>query len=108
MTRLGRLENASGPFWTFSFTYDKVGNRRSVTQDGLDYQYNYLTGSNKLQQITGLNPMTFRQDAAGNTTVMGTRTLVYNQANRLMRVEEGSSVLGGYDYNVVPEKGSRY
>jgi len=61
--------------------------------------YTYLTGTNKLASITGLNPIFFAYDDNGNTTAIGDKTLIYNHNNRLIRVEENSLVLGEYTYN---------
>ena len=96
---LNRLTSATGPYGTIGYTYDRVGNRMTRTKDGQTDTYTYIAGTNKLQEITGPNPTTFTHDANGNITGMGGKTLVYNQKNRLIRVEEGSDVLGEYGYN---------
>ncbi|MBW1717784.1 MAG: RHS repeat protein, partial [Deltaproteobacteria bacterium] len=95
-----RLTSAEGRYGMISYTYDDVGNRltRTVNDDTEDY-YTYLTGTNKLDQISGANPTSFAYDANGNITAIGTNTLFYNQNNRLIRVEENSLVLGEYTYN---------
>lgn len=44
-----RLNSASGPYGSKSWTYDGVGNRASETNAGVLDTYNYPTTSNKLQ-----------------------------------------------------------
>ena len=41
----------------------------------------------------------FSHDANGNISAIDGRTFVYNQNNRLIRVEEGLDILGEYTYN---------
>jgi RHS repeat-associated protein len=96
---LNRLTDATGRYGVIGYTYDKVGNRLTRTINGETETYNYVTGTNQLQEIIGANPTTFAYDANGNTTGIGNRVLFYNQNNRLVRVEENSSVLGEYTYN---------
>jgi len=96
---LNRLMSATGPYGTISYTYDKVGNRLTRTADGQTDTYTYFSGTNKLQAITGPNATSFAYDFNGNVTAMGAKTFVYNQNNRLIRVEEGGNVLEEYTYN---------
>jgi len=76
-----------------------VGNRLTRTVNGETENYSHIPGANKLQEITGANPTSFTYDANGNITGIGNRVLVYNQNNRLIRVEENSNILGTYTYN---------
>jgi RHS repeat-associated protein len=96
---LNRLTSATGSYGTIGYTYDRVGNRMTRAIEGQTDTYTYITGTNKLQEITGPNPATYTHDANGNITGIGGKTLVYNQNNRLQRVEEGGTVLGEYAYN---------
>ena len=96
---LNRLTSATGHYGTIGYTYDRVGNRMTRTIEGQTDTYTYITGTSKLQEITGANPIVFTHDVNGNIAGMGGRILVYNQNNRLKRVEEGSTVLGEYAYN---------
>ena len=43
-------------------------------------------------------------NAKGNITGINSRVLTYNQANRLIRVEENGSVLGEYTYNALGQR----
>jgi len=61
--------------------------------------YTHIPGTNKLDQITGANPIPFTYDANGNTAAPGSKTLIYNQNNRLIRVEEDASTVAEYTYN---------
>jgi len=96
---LNRLTEATGIYGPISYTYDKVGNRLTKTMDDQTETYNYITGTNKLQEITGPNPVTFTYDQNGNTTAIGNKSLIYNQNNRLIHSEENGTTLGEYTYN---------
>jgi len=96
---LYRLTQATGIFGTIGYTYDNVGNRLSRTVDGQTDTYQYQSGKNRLDQITGANPQGFTYDANGNTTAFGDQTLAYNQNDRLIKVTENSTVKGEYTYN---------
>jgi len=93
---LYRLTSAAGVYSTISYTYDDVGNRLTRTQNGQTDTYQYLAGTNRLEQINGLNPQSFTYDAAGNPTSRGTKSFVYNQNNRLIRVSENNTVTGDF------------
>ena len=92
-----------GPYGTFDYTYDDVGNRQTIVQSGVTDVYAYLPNTNRIDTITGPNVTTFTYDANGNTTnitdMTNSRDLFYNQNNRLIRVEENSTILGEYIYN---------
>ncbi len=96
---LNRLAGASGSFGMVSYAYDKVGNRVSVNENGYADYYTYASGTNRLDSVTGANPVSYTYDANGNITGIGSRILTYNQNNRLIKVEEGGSILGQYTYN---------
>jgi RHS repeat-associated protein len=94
---LNRLISANGSYGTISYTYDNVGNRiTKVTNDDTE-MYTYFAGTNRLQEITG--PVAYTYDANGNITGIGNKVLTYNQNNRMVRVEESSTILGEYVYN---------
>jgi RHS repeat-associated protein len=96
---LNRLVGATGRYGVTSYTYDKVGNRltRGINSD--TEVYSYVPGTNKLESIAGPNPIAFSYDANGNTVSMGSKTLNYNDNNRLIRVQEGADILAEYTYN---------
>ena len=96
---LNRLESATGPYGTIGYTYDGVGNRLTRTINGQSANYSYLTGTNRLDAISGSEYLDFSYDANGNITGLGNKTLIYNQDNRLVRVEMGGVPLGEYAYN---------
>jgi len=93
---LDRLEQGTGPWSILSWTYDPNGNRLSQ-QNGSTVTYSYQ--GNRLATVTNGGVATYQYDPAGNTTFDGTRTLVYNQAQRLTRVLEGTTVKGEYTYD---------
>jgi RHS repeat-associated protein len=94
---LNRLEHAEGPFGIITYTYDGVGNRLTKVENDQTETYTYTSGTNHIQEITG--PVIYTYDANGNITGIGSKVLTYNQNNRLIRVEENSTVLGEYTYN---------
>ncbi|MHC4674633.1 MAG: DUF6531 domain-containing protein, partial [Planctomycetota bacterium] len=104
---LNRLETATGIYGSMIYTYDNVGNRKTRTVDDATDTYIYQPGTNKLSEITGTTPVTFAYDDNGNTTGYGSKTLVYNQNNRLIRVEDGATILGEYTYNALGQRISK-
>ena len=96
---LYRLTGATGIYGAIDYTYDKVGNRLTRTENGQTGTYQYIPGTNRLQQITGANPQSFTIDPAGNMTSAGSKSYIYNQNNRLIEAREGAAVLGNYTYN---------
>jgi RHS repeat-associated protein len=100
---LDRLDTAiSSGIWggTLDWDYDGVGNRVKEIGGSLTTNYNYFTGTNKLQSLTGALGKTFTFDSNGNTdTEDGGRDFVYDQNQRLIRVNDGSATKGEYTYN---------
>jgi RHS repeat-associated protein len=96
---LNRLVGATGRYGVINYTYDKVGNRLAREINSETEVYSYIPGTNKLESITGPNPITLSYDANGNTVGLGTKTLNYNDNNRLIQVEEGADILAEYTYN---------
>lgn len=94
---LNRLEHAEGLFGYIDYTYDHVGNRLTKVDNNQTITYTYASGTNRLQEITG--PVAYTYDANGNITGIGDKVLTYNQNNRLVQVEENSTILGEYVYN---------
>jgi len=66
-------------------------------ENGQTKAYTYITGTNRLQGVTG--PVVYTYDANGNITGIGNKVLTYNQNNRLVMVEENGTTLGEYAYN---------
>ncbi|MFH2044003.1 MAG: RHS repeat-associated core domain-containing protein [Pseudomonadota bacterium] len=96
---LYRLTSATGAYDTIGYTYDKTGNRLTKTVGGQTDTYSYETGTSRLFQITGANPQSFTLDDNGNTTSIDSKSLTYNQNNRLIQASENSAVLANYTYN---------
>jgi len=96
---LNRLIEATGIYGPISYTYDNVGNRLTRTLDDQTETYNYITGTNKLQEIIGPNPATFTYDPNGNTTAIGDKSFIYNQNNRLIMSDKNGTTLDEYTYN---------
>ncbi len=101
---LNRLTTATNPLGNFGFSYDKVGNRLTRTKDTEVETYTYQTDANRLATVTGAASVNYGYDNGGNITAIGDRTLVYNKAGRLQRVEEDAAVLGEYTYNALGQR----
>ena len=96
---LNRLTGGTGWYGTIGYTYDRVGNRLTQKVNGQQETYTYVSGTNRLQQVSGPSPLSFTYDANGNTTSIAEKTFTYNQNNRLVKVEANGATLGEYAYN---------
>ena len=96
---LERLVGAQGVYGTEGYNYDKVGNRLQKTENGQAENYSYVSGTNKIQAITGINPLSFSYDPNGNTTQMGDQAFAYNHDNRLIQASLNGAAVGTYTYN---------
>ncbi|MEI2429059.1 RHS repeat-associated core domain-containing protein [Lysobacter yananisis] len=98
---LGRLtvtnDHNSNPLDTY--TYDKTGNRTSLTDGGGLQAYDYnATGSHRLTAVAGV---VRGYDAAGNTTSIGgsAKEFVYSANDRLSQFKQAGVVKASYRYN---------
>jgi len=96
---LGRLtqtqDGATGtPIETYG--YDATGNRTSLTTSAGTASYTYPADSHRLIAVDG---QARNQDAAGNTTSIGSKTFAYNDANRMSAVKQDAAVVESYGYN---------
>ena len=66
---LYRLTSATGVYGSIGYTYDKVGNRLTRTENSDEESYAYYPGTNRLRTVTGVHAELFEYDADGNTTV---------------------------------------
>ncbi len=96
---LGRLtqtqDGATGtPIETYA--YDATGNRTALTTSAGTASYTYPATSHRLTAVDG---EARNHDAVGNTTSIGGKTFIYNDANRMNAVKQGNAVLESYGYN---------
>jgi RHS repeat-associated protein len=106
--QLNRLTSATGRYGAIAYTYDDVGNRLTRDTNGTVETYTYITGTNRLQQITGgQSPRTFAYDPNGNITGDGTLNFIYDQNNQLIEVEQGANSLAEYAYNGLGQRVSK-
>lgn len=103
---LGRLtvtrDDNSNPLDTY--TYDKTGNRTSLTDGGGLQAYGYnAAGSHRLTDVAGVAR---GYDAAGNTTSIGgtAKEFVYSANDRLSQFKLGGVVKASYRYNTRGER----
>ncbi len=80
--------------------YDRNGNRTGITDGITNTTSSYLPNSNS-NQLDVLGSGTMGHDLAGNRTSdqNGNRTFEYNNAGRLFKVYEGTTVTAVYTYN---------
>ena len=97
---LGRLiafKDGSSGVAIEAYTYDKTGNRTSLTTAAGTSAYTYPTDSHRLAAVAGV-PRTY--DAAGNTiTIAGSRQFAYDDTNRMSAVESGGAAVRHFGYN---------
>ncbi|MEQ3436093.1 RHS repeat-associated core domain-containing protein [Stenotrophomonas maltophilia group sp. P373] len=79
-----------------TYAYDATGNRTALTTSAGTASYTYPATSHRLTAVDG---EARNHDAAGNTTSIGSKTFIYNDANRMNAVKQGNSVLESYAYN---------
>jgi RHS repeat-associated protein len=98
---LNRLTSATGEiFGTIDYTYDDVGNRLTKTEGGVTDIYSYVTGTNRIDEITGTGTIAYTYDDNGNIMGIGAGTILnYDQNSRLSSVEIDGTVTGEYTYN---------
>ena len=89
---------------TQQFGYDAVGNRSNFTLNGTATNYSYSSSSNQLLSLTGGTSRNYIYDAAGNPTTIGALTYVYNNANRLITVKNGATVVASYKVNALGQR----
>jgi RHS repeat-associated protein len=92
------LTQGDGPWGTRSWTYNRIGNRRTESRDSLTDVYNYTGGNPKLQTVTlggGAGTKYYFYDANGNQLRDSRPTseleLSYDAAGRLTHLEEGTT-----------------
>ena len=109
---LNRLTGAEGLYGSHTFFYDNVGNRTQTIHDGLVTDYAYFTGTNRLQQVSPewKDPVVYEYDDVGSTVEIDDRQFEYNQQNRLIRTEQGSTeaeyVYNGFGQRIIKKVGS--
>ena len=96
---MNRLVSATGNYGRIDYSYDRVGNRQSVTRDAITTQYRYSTGTNRLEQVSGTGTVDYGYDPAGNPVSKNDRRFVWNAASRLEQVEDNGQPIGRYAYN---------
>jgi YD repeat-containing protein len=104
---LNRLTSATSYYEELSYAYDDVGNRLTRTRDTVTDTYTYLTGTNKLDEITGQTNVSFTHDDNGNITVKGNQGFVYDQSNRLIEARLDGQLKGEYTYNALGQRASK-
>ncbi len=112
ITRI-QVDNQTDPLINRKYTYDYNGNIVAVKQDTGDTlpkpevyagsdTYSYVTGSDRIDSITGRQDLTYSYDGQGNIISDGIRTFTYNQAGRLVTVDMG--VLTKFVYNAKSQR----
>ena len=84
------------PLKQVQYAMDALGNRTTVTTNGVATQYT-ANNMNAYTAITGGQNMTPQYDDNGNMTCDGTHTYQYNYNNRLVSVDNGQTATYTYD-----------
>jgi len=101
INRLTSAVSGTGGYGSYSWTYDKVGNRLTQTYGTTTTNYSYTSGTNRLSAIGSTSVTT---NANGNITSIppanssSAATFTYNSANRLASVT-GSPTAANFVYD---------
>ncbi|WP_180268865.1 DUF6531 domain-containing protein [Streptomyces sp. Ru87] len=79
---------------TISYTYDKVGNRKSRTDSKGTTTYSYDAADQLTHSVLGSTTTDFGYDADGNQTEAGSRAYAYDANNRLTSMTAGGNTWG--------------
>lgn len=95
-----KVVNASGTTLSeLVYAYDRAGNRKSMTQNGVTTLYQY----NQLDQLTNAGPVQYDYDDRGNLVAVtdgaSTTTYGYDPANRLARAVMPDGVTANFAYD---------
>jgi len=104
--KLSRLLISNGEYGSLGFTYDKIGNRLSKTDNGSVDTYAYTTDTHRLANVTGANPKSFTHDEIGNTLSKDGLSFTYNQQGRLQSASK-TGMNAAYLYNFKGERSSK-
>lgn len=94
---LDRLNQASGLFGNFSWTYDPNGNR--LTQQAGATTTTYTYQANRLATVAGGTSGTYTYDGSGNPTGDGTQSYVYDGNGRLTKLFNSGVLAAEYVYD---------
>lgn len=113
----GRLHTAAGPWGTYEWTYDAVGNRLTFDRfiAGLQVAgetFLYGASDNRLTQIqnsaaTPIRSLSYRPNGNTDTDAPSTgssRSYTYAQDGRLSSVSLGGAVQASYDYDAFEQR----
>lgn len=101
---LDRLVRAAGSYGLIEYAYDRAGNRLSRNVNGEMEDFRYGDGNNRIEEAAGSDPLAFSYDFVGNMVGMGTKTLTYDQENRLAGVAQNGGSIARYAYNALGQR----
>ncbi|QWP77213.1 RHS repeat protein [Lysobacter sp. K5869] len=86
-----------------TYTYDKTGNRLSLTDGGGQQVYEYVSGTRRLDKVANVARS---YDAVGNTASIGgvAREFAYDANGRLSEAKQNGIVKASYRYNARGER----
>lgn len=96
--------NITSPTKTIDYQMDGVGNRNTVTENGVSTTYT-KNSVNAYTAIDGPISLSLQYDGNGNMTNDGVRSLTYNADNRLVSVNNGAT--GSYTYDAIGRRISK-
>ena len=97
---LNRMTGATGQYGDLGFSYDSVGNRLVKSDGTATTDYIYASDSHRLQETVGAEPAVYAYDASGNLIKDDLYNYTYNQASRMTVVEQNTSTIATYAYNI--------
>jgi RHS repeat-associated protein len=88
---------------SFSYTYDRLGRRASMTREGVDLPIGDAMSAvyNAANRMTSYNVDTPTHDAEGNMTGMGGETYTWNQKNQLIGIANSSGTYATFTYDAL-------
>ncbi|MCG7941459.1 MAG: RHS domain-containing protein [Candidatus Thiodiazotropha lotti] len=95
---LDRLTDALGAYGDLDYSYDAIGNRLSLTEDGVSESYSYAPDSHRLEEILGTTTDARQYDAAGNTISSLLGSYTYDDQNRMVGFSN-TGTTASYGYN---------
>ncbi|MCG7981418.1 MAG: hypothetical protein JAY90_01560, partial [Candidatus Thiodiazotropha lotti] len=95
---LDRLTDALGAYGDLDYSYDAIGNRLSLTEDGVSESYSYAPDSHRLEEILGTTTDARQYDAAGNTISSLLGSYTYDDQNRMVGFGN-TGTTASYGYN---------
>jgi len=94
--RLVRTRDGATDTVIEAYAYDSTGNRTALSTASGVVEYSYPAESHRLAEVNGERR---EYDDAGNSTRVGSKEFIFNDANRISVMKSYGAVVEGYSYN---------